>query len=461
MLALIAFVVGLGLFYVIKPEFLNLPNPTAQGHDMFLLNIRFVHLLYFLLFAIVVGCLAGMLPAIFLSKLKARAVFNDATKIKLYSGINLRSILIVFQFAMSISLIMCAVLVYNQYKFSLNYDLGYSTENIVNIRVQGDYVELLEQEYAKIPEVVATSKTSMVLGIGGDGLSAGMMQTENIGKPALVSFVDQNFLDMHELELVAGTSFMNPVVDGGDNKYIVVNEGLIRELQLGTPEEAVGKTIFYNGAKVSILGVVKDFIGIALTKKLFDSFAFVYSNGTEQYHSLAVKIQSSNLITTIDKLEKSYQVLDPIHSFEANFYEDKIAKTYEAEKATYTIISFLAFLAISISTLGLLGMAVFNTESRMKEICIRKVLGADAKNLVLLLSRGFLVMIAVAGVIAIPTTLYLVDDRILNDFIFRAEVGLVEMFSGFVIVLLIGVLTITWQTKEAATQNPADLLRDE
>ena len=141
-------------------------------------------------------------------------------------------------------------------------------------------------------------------------------------------------------------------------------------------------------------------------------------------------------------LEDSYKEVDLVHPFEATFYDNKIAETYQQYKATYTVISFLAFLAISISTLGLLGMAAFATESRMKEISIRNVLGARVRNLMLLLSRDFLVMIVLAGLVAIPVTLYIVENMVLNEFLYRAEIGPIEILSGFTIVMVISALTI-------------------
>ena len=335
------------------------------------------------------------------------------------------------------------------------------TENIVNIPVNGDYIELLESEYSNLAEVTSTAKSSMVIGIGGDGLSGGMIRSESQDKPrpTFTGFVDEHFLDMQEFEILAGTTFLNPLVNGGNNNYIVANEGLLKELDLGTPQEAIGKTIYYNENRVRILGVVKDFIDIGLTKKIFNSFVFVFPEGIEQYRSLAVKLSSNNLSATIQNLDKVYQTLDPIHPFEFNFYDDQLANNYRQQKVTYKLISYLAIIAVVISMLGMLGMAVLTTESRVKEIGIRKVLGAGVANLMLLLSRGFLVLIILAGLIAIPTTLYLVNQMVLNDFLYKAEIGPVEIFSGFAILLVIGVLTIGWQIRIAAIKNPADLLR--
>ncbi len=460
-IACLAFVVALGVFFLMKPEFLSIQNLAMQGQNIFSLDIDPIHIIYFFLFAVASGVIAGFFPALVLSKFSARKLFEDTRSTKTFSGNSLNRTLNILQFALSISLVMAALLVYEQYEFSVNFDLGYRTENIVNIPVNGDYIELLESEYSNLAEVTSTAKSSMVIGIGGDGLSGGMIRSESQDKPrpTFTGFVDEHFLDMQEFEILAGTTFLNPLVNGGNNNYIVANEGLLKELDLGTPQEAIGKTIYYNENRVRILGVVKDFIDIGLTKKIFNSFVFVFPEGIEQYRSLAVKLSSNNLSATIQNLDKVYQTLDPIHPFEFNFYDDQLANNYRQQKVTYKLISYLAIIAVVISMLGMLGMAVLTTESRVKEIGIRKVLGAGVANLMLLLSRGFLVLIILAGLIAIPTTLYLVNQMVLNDFLYKAEIGPVEIFSGFAILLVIGVLTIGWQIRIAAIKNPADLLR--
>lgn len=460
LLSLIALIVGVGLFFLIRPEFLSLRNLTAGGRAMFLLDITPIHLFYFFLFALVIGCLAGFFPALFLSKLKASALFNDASKIKIFSGVSVRQTLITCQIALSIGLIMCAAMVHKQYKYVLNYDLGYETENIVNIKIQGNYIGALENEYAKLPEVVETSRSSLALGtrmmIPADAMSADRSDTILFSS----SYIDSKYLRMHGFELIAGTGF-TPLTEGENQSSIIVNEGFLKALNLGAPQEAIGKEIWYfDEVKLKIQGVVKDFISKSLDAEAPEAFGFL--NGVYDEHGiLGVKISSNDLLATMEKLEKKHKELDPVHPFEATFYDDLIARTYETSKTTYTITSFLALLAISISTLGLLGMAVFTIETRMKEMCIRKVLGSGVRNLSLLLSRSLLLMITIAATIAIPVTFYIVDDLILNDFLYKAEIGLMETFSGLAIVLLIGVLTVGWQVRTAAFQNPADLLREE
>ncbi len=461
LLSFIALIAGTGLFILIKPQFLSLPGLTRGDRTMFLLDIDLVLLAWFFLFAAIVGCVAGFFPALSLSRLKANTLFNDVSKIRLLSGVNVRQVLVIFQFALSVGLIMCAVLIHKQYKYALNYNLGYDTENIVNITIEGDYMDALEHEYAKLSEVVATSKSSVILGTR--WLELGEAFSEDKSESIMFSsnYIGTNYLEMHGFELLAGTGFSAPLREGQAQNSIVVNETFLKELNLGSPEEAIGKSIWYFGErKMIIQGVVKDFISMSLNAEAPKAFVFLNAN-VNQSRILGVKIAGTNLPATMEKLEKSYKELDPVHPFQATFYDDRIAGTYESSKTTYTIISFLAFLAISISTLGLLGMAVYTTETRMKEISIRKVLGAGISDLMLLLSRSFLVMIFIAAAIAVPCALYIVDDMILNEFLYRTETGLMEMLSGFIIVMLITALTVGWQVRTAAVQNPADLLREE
>ena len=461
LLSLIALIVGVGMFFLIKPAFLNLPNLIAGGRAMFSLDITVIQLAYFFLFAITIGCIAGFFPALVLSKLKASALFNDASKIKLFSGVGVRQALITCQIALSIGLIMCAVIVHKQYKYVLNYDLGYDTENIVNINIHGDYIDVLENEYAKMAEVVETSRSSVILGTRTGSYADAMSEDRSDTIMFSCNYIGSKYLDMHGFKLIAGKGFTTTPKKGENENNIIVNERFLKELELGLPEEAIGKQVWYfDEEKLIIQGVVKDFISMSLDAEAPEAFGFL-NRAADENALLGVKIASNNLLATMQALEKSYKKIDPVHPFEATFYDDQIARTYEDSKTSYTIISFLALLAISISTLGLLGMAVFTIETRMKEISIRKVLGAGIRNLMFLLSRSLFVMISIAAAIAIPVTRHIVDDVILSKFLYRTEIGVIETLSGLAIVLLIGILTVGWQVRTAAVQNPADLLRDE
>lgn len=463
LLSVIALGFALCIFLVIRPEFLKLPNESAAGYAMFSLDLHYHHVFQFLGLALIIGFLSGLFPALFHSKLQAKSLLQDAGKLKLYNGISIRNVLIAVQFAMSIGLITSAVLINNQYQFALNYDHGYSTADILTVEVNGDYIELLETECQKMPEVTEISKSAWVLGVGGHKLRISIAESEDRSSrtPFLMNSVDKNYLEMHDISLLTGQNFSKDLQEDERPTQLIVNEAFLSALDLGSPELAIGKQISYYGSKMTVIGVTEETVSIGLTKKIFDSFAFIQTNDKTQYSSLNLKIKSEDLFTTIDKIEKVYESLDPIHPFQATFYDDKIAQGYESRKGTYLTISFLAILAIVISTLGLLGMAVFTTENRMKEISIRKVLGAGASKLTVLLSKSFLIMTFLAGLLAIPATIAIANKYLLNDFWERATIGAVEMLSGFAIVLVIGVLTIGWQIRQAVIRNPADLLRDE
>jgi hypothetical protein len=323
--------------------------------------------------------------------------------------------------------------------------------------VKGDYLDVLENEYEKIAGIEKTSRSSVVLGTRSMMPADAMSEDQSDTIMFSCNYIDDKYLDMHGFKLLAGVPFVNDA----SGKNIIVNEQFLKALSLGSPQDAIGKHIWYFGEeKMRIQGVVSDFISMSLNAGTPEAFGFL-NRPAEGPSILGVKIASSDLLSTVQELERIYKKFDVVHPFEATFYDDQIAKTYEDSKSTYTIISFLAFLAISICTLGLLGMAVFTIETRMKEISIRKILGAEISNLMFLLSRDFLVMIAIAGAIAIPVSIYLIDDLILSDFLYRTDIGTLEIFSGLAIVLAIGILTVGWQVRTAAVQNPSDLLRDE
>ncbi len=462
-LSLLAMVVGIFLFVLIRPQFLSLPSPSARGFDMFELSINYSHVFYFILFAIAIGIVAGVLPAAFHSKLKAGKAFRTEGMSRNFSGSRLRKILIVFQFTLSIGLIMCAVLINDQYQYTLDYDLGYETDNILTVDIHGEYADVLANEFATLSEVSDVSKSSWVLGVGGDGLNAGMIFTEGMSNRALslINYIDETYIPMHQIEMITGTNFTTRLGSGSSPSSIIVNEVLLKELDLGNPQEALGKRLIYNGVNVTIQGVFKEAVSIGLTKKFIESMALIQTNRLSDYKVLNLKVNSRDVVSTLTKLESIYTLQDPIHPFSANFYEDKISESYKYERSNYKVISFLAAIAISISTMGLLGMAVFTTETRMKEIGIRKVLGASAKNLAVLLSKGFFLLMTLAAILAIPATLWIVENQVLNTFWDRAPIDLIEMLSGFLVVLVIGLLTIGWQVRVAATTNPVNSLRSE
>ncbi|MDW3193828.1 MAG: ABC transporter permease [Cytophagales bacterium] len=462
-LSMFALGVGFCLFLWLRPEFLKLSIDWSSGHNMFLLEVKNHHLLLFLGLALTIGFLSGIVPAFFHAKINAYSLFRDASKLKMYSGVSLRNVLIATQFAISIGLITTAILIRNQYEFVLNYDHGYNPTNILSVIVEGDYIDILENGCQQLPEITEISKSSWVLGVGGDNLKISIAKNEDLSQstPFLVNSVDRNYLQMHDITMIEGRSFDRDLGPNEQPKEIIVNESFLKKLNLGSPQEAIGKQIGYYKRKLTIIGVTEETVSIGLTKMLFEPFAFLQTSDHSNYTSLNLKIETSDLVGTISKIEKIYNPLDIVHPFNASFYNDMIVRSYQSRKSEFLTISFLAFLAVVISTLGLLGMAVFSAENRIKEISIRKILGAGSLDLGVLLSRNFFIMTVIAGLIAVPGAIYIADTHLLVDFWKRAPIGTEETLIGFFLVLIIGIITTGRIIQQVISKNPIHYLRDE
>lgn len=453
-ISLIALIVAFGVFVVIKPQFLNLNDGIQTITD---LEFTFSQALLFICFALIIGIVSGFLPAFLLSKLKAMLVLKDYTKVKLFSIVSFRKVLIVLQFTISLAFIISSTIIYQQYRYAMSYDLGFETENILNINTgSNEKSDQLAQLIEQIPEVKMISKSAMIS-------SVGSIYTLNLKyKDPLDSVhayhndVDVNYIENLGHKLIAGSNF--PERANTENQlHAIVNEALLKRFKMGTPSEAIGETITVEGSPVQIIGVVEDF----MYTKIEGGIKPVIFRNAERYSYLNVKVESTDIMTTFDKLEKAWKEVDDIHAFTAEFYDDRIERAYGEYIMMFKIVSFLSVLAVSISILGLLGMAVYTTETRIKEISIRKVLGATEKSLVYLLSRGFLWMIGIAAIIAVPLTYLFFNEVFFSDYENHIEVGPLELLLGVLILFGIGFLVIGWQTLQAARSNPADTLRNE
>ena len=452
-LSLVALAVSAGLFYLIKPEFLTLD----LAGDFISLDLALRTIVYFIVFGVSIGILAGFLPAFILSKVRSLMALKDASKMKLLSGVNLRKVLIVFQFTLSIGFIIAATISYKQYMFAVNFDLGFTTESILNVRTQGNDTQLLANEFSTVPGVEMVSRSGFVLSSG--NIWAGTVKFEDPMDSIDAHYVqvDENFLELHNFELLAGENFpMRP--DSSAEQYVIANEQFIDRFQMGTPSEAVGKMIDFDEKKLQIIGVVKDFQHRTIGGKIEP---FLFRKRPKSFYFVNLKINSADMTGVLANLEEIWDKHDNVHAFRAEFFDDRIQDAYSEYQMMFKVVSFLSVVAVSIASMGLLGMAVYSTESRIKEISIRKVLGATEKNLVYLLSRGFMLLIVIASVVAVPLTFYLFDEMVLGDQANRLAIGVFELFFGVVLIFGIGLIMIGWQTFKAARANPATTLRDE
>lgn len=460
LMAVGALVISGGVFVILRPYFMEL----VLKSDVATLSFRWKYVVYFVLFSVGIGFVAGLFPAILFSRIRAKAVLKDAFRLRLMTGVSLRKVLIVFQFALSIGFITAAVIEYRQYQYALHFDLGYQTADILNIELQENDPDLLQHEIEKLPEVMKVSRSGIVTSTGtiwgrelkcfSEGDSS-MKNFEHVD----VNYIDTSYFSLHHFNLLAGSNFPHEIKKGEEAKYVIINQMLSENLGFPNPGEAIGKEVQeYSGKRLKIVGVVENFHQRTLTD---DVRPFSFFQNPEEIHLLNLKVHTNDPLALIQKLEEIWKKFDENHPFKAEFFDERIQKNYREYLNQSQIIGYLAFLAVIIATLGLLGIAVYTAETRMKEISVRKVLGATERQLVQLLSRGFFWMMLLAALIAVPVTYWVIDHYVFSDLIYRVQLGLVELLSGVVIIFLIGGLTIVWQTALAARANPADLLRDE
>lgn len=447
--SLISLLFAFGLFIFFRPYFINLDYTTIQTTTLELTPLVVV---YFVLFAIIIGILAGIIPSLMITRFNPLVVLKGLS-IKGDRGVSVRKVMVGIQFTLSIGLATLVYLTHQQYQHALNFDLGFTTENILNLETQGNNLEVLESAISQIPEVQKISKSAFIPSIGNTNSDHARLIDQTDSLPTYCNYIDENYLDNLNHKLLAGSNFSNNNSKDG----IIVNETFLKKFGIQSPEEALGKRIHYYQSNKTIIGVVADFnYGTIYTR--IEPFAFLYN--TERLEHLNLKIQSSNIIETMDKLDKIWRQIDPHHELNATFYDVQIQGFYKHMEAKMKMYGMLALIAISIAMLGLLGMVVYTTESRLKEITIRKVLGATLSNLIILVGRSFSWIFLIATSIAIPASYY-VYQELIGSAVHSVDINLFQLAFGAIPIIVISLLVVFGQSLKAAHTNPADTLRNE
>jgi len=353
--------------------------------------------------------------------------------------------------------ILAATFEYKQYQHALSFDLGYDTSNILNVRLQGNDAEQFRTELEKIPEVEMLSSSLMITSVGSYYGETAKYKDPMDSASVYFNGVDDNYITLHNHKLIAGNNFV-PTLNDSASVQVIVNEEVLKRFSIGTPEEAIGEVLEFGDDEATIVGVINNFHYGTIQSDV-DPFLFQYR--TDNFYQVNIKLNTPDLLTAREKVEQAWKTIDPIHPIRASFYDDRIEQTYSEYAVMIKIIGFLAFLAITIAIMGLLGMVMFTTETRMKEISIRKVLGASEKGLVMLLGRGFMWLLLIASVLAVPTTYFLFDEVVFSDISYRAPIGAFDLMAGTLFVMVLAIVAVASQTIGASRRNPATILRNE
>jgi ABC-type antimicrobial peptide transport system permease subunit len=457
LISMLALTFSFVLFLLLRPHFLSL-HPFLQ--NLLSLTVSPKIILSFIVLAFVVGLTAGILPALFFSRINAIGVLKGNSSIQLFRHVNMRKALIVVQYVFSLIFMTTTIIGYKQYKSMLTFDLGFTTENILNINLQGNKADLLKKELLELPEVSGVSQSLIVMSLG--NIYGGQMKYKKMDDSVSVwlNVVDEHYIPLHKHKLLAGKNF-TPRNEHAREIEAIVNEQILKRFDIGEqdPNKALGEEITIDGKKLTIVGVVKDFHYETLEDKI-EPMVFRYFTN-QNYGYVNAQVKTNDLPATLSSIENAWRKIDKVHPLNATFYDDQIEQAYSSFSMMIKVIGFLAFLAVCIASMGLFGMVVFTTETRLKEISIRKVLGASERKLVYLLSKGFLLLLTLAAFIAIPITYFFFDKVILSNFAYHQPIGWSELIIGLGAVMTLAFLMIGSQTLKVARSNPAEVLKNE
>ncbi|HEY0742837.1 MAG TPA: ABC transporter permease [Chryseosolibacter sp.] len=454
--ALCSLLVALMLMVVLKPLMLEL---TFAKVFMWDLTINSAVIISFLVFAVVVGVMAGLFPAIVLSAFEPVKVLKSLTTVKLFSRMGLRKFLLVSQFTISLVFILTVIVMYNQLQLFINTDYGFTMEKNIRVKLNNTSAQALKTELLKFPNVKNAAAASHVPASGvswGDGFKKDLSDNEWTN---LSYFnVDEDYLANMEIEMVAGKHFTAERGDANKN-FIVLNEEAVRAFNFKNVSEAIGQEIIFraDSSKKVICGVVKNYNHGSLWSKV-EPMALMYDRS--QVSLLQVRYEGSSEEAT-KAIEKAWATVNPGLKSDLKEVEEEIKFFYNTVFGDIVnILGFIAGLAIMISCLGLLGMATYSIETRMKEVSIRKVLGSSDQGLVLLLSKGFFKMLLIAVAIGIPLA-WFINNLWLEMIAYRTEISVGVIALGVGVLLVLGAITIGSQTIRAAFANPAENLKNE
>ncbi len=448
--------IALPLSVMLAELFLPLFN-TLSGKKLAILYFDNIFLVPGLAIIILyVGFASGIFPAFFISALKPVSALRGMLKAS-SKGSSLRKTLIVSQFAISILFLISTFILFSQLNYMRNKNLGLDKEHVVTIPIYDKdalgKLETVKNEFLQNPSVLSVSVSDFFPGkatMYQNYWYEGMHESEYHMIRWFV--VDHNFIETFGIELVAGRNFSKRFPSDVDHAYIL-NESAVKEIGWESP---IGKELEIMN-KGPVVGVVKDFHFRPLHQPIEPAALYIYP---KLFQYISVRISPTDVSRSLDFLKAKWQALVPGQTFQYSFLDEDFDKLYRAEMRLSQIFTVVTFMAIFIACLGLFGLAAFEAVQRTKEMGIRKVLGASAAGIVLLLSKEFTKWVLLANIIAWPVAYYAMN-RWLQNFAYRINIGILVFIESAAVAFIVALLTVSYQAVKVSFTNPVDALRYE
>jgi putative ABC transport system permease protein len=459
-IALLACLCSYFLIELLLPSFNQL-----TGKDFSITSESFGSIAAVLLgIGLLLGISSGSYPAFYLALTKPVRVLKSGAERK-SGNLTLRKVLVVVQFSLSIILIISTLAVYKQISYIRTADLGFEDEQMLVMDINSGNVrssfQAIKQEIGKVPGVQNVATSSQVPGFRTEGTQvfADPVEESSLIDSVQTYFIsfDEDMLDLYDITLTAGKNFTgNKAVD---SLTVLVNQQAAQTFGWKDP---VGRLIRLSGVEqpVRVVGVVKDFKYQSLHQKVAPLLIGNWANPVQAIDYFSIKMAGTDIPGTIAGVKQIHQQFDPVTAMEYRFLDQEIEKLYQTDLRAGRLFAIGGGVTIFIACLGLFGLALFSTQQRIREIGVRKVLGATIPQILMLLTTDFMKLVAISIVVAVPVSWYVMNSW-LQNFAYHTELGIGIFVLAGVGALVVSLITVSWQAVKAALMNPVKSLRSE